>query len=321
MITIAGLHIYIPDKLESNFQLSQKFPEWNFEKIVSKTGVLSRSISDQNQFAEDLGIKASIGLMKSSQLSSDDIDAVICITQTSKRKFPGPSYRIHNELSLRSNILCLDINQGCSGFVTGLFAAHSIINGSSIRSVLLVTCDNYQKIIDNDDRSTRALFGEAASATLVKNTTDSNCHSIIGFEFFSDGSGCDSLYAEYVNGSSNMNSLRLYMNGPEVLLFSMREVPKTIHRLLERLSLTIDSIDLFVFHQGSALILDQLQKSMSIPSEKLVRNFERIGNTSSTTIPICIASEEFRSTVKDDDLVLLVGFGVGLSVSCCLMKW
>ena len=307
--------------LETNDQLKFYYPSWNFSKIQSKTGVLSRHISSSNEYAEDLGIAAARLLMDSYELSPENIDAVVCISQTAKRRFPGPSFAIQHNLKFSTDTFCLDINQGCSGFVYGLFTALSILNDANINNVILVTCDSYQKIIDPSDRSTRLLFGDAASASLISNACNSYSHNIIDFEFFSDGSGADSLYASHSNDSSTMDSIRLFMNGAEVLLFSMREVPKVVNTLLSRHSLTIDSIDFFLFHQGSSLVLDQLQKSLNIPAHKLIRNFENIGNTTSSTIPICMSSDDFSLSVKSGNLVLLVGFGVGLSVSACLMNW
>ena len=278
-----------------------------------------QDIFPQVMNTEDLGIAAARLLMDSYDYLLIT-EPIVCISQTAKRRFPGPSFAIQHNLKFSTDTFCLDINQGCSGFVYGLFTALSILNDANINNVILVA-DSYQKIIDPSDRSTRLLFGDAASASLISNACNSYSHNIIDFEFFSDGSGADSLYASHSNDSSTMDSIRLFMNGAEVLLFSMREVPKVVNTLLSRHSLTIDSIDFFLFRKGSSLVLDQLQKSLNIPAHKLIRNFENIGNTTSSTIPICMSSDDFSLSVKSGNLVLLVGFGVGLSVSACLMKW
>jgi 3-oxoacyl-[acyl-carrier-protein] synthase III len=237
-------------------------------------------------------------------------------------------------LGLRTDCGALDFNLGCSGYVYGLALAKGLIENGLCRNVLLITADTYTKLIHPKDRSVRTLFGDGAAATLISGVSDIE---VIGpFVFGTDGRGATKLIVPAGgsriplnpetatvrdDGTGNFRSMQnLFMDGPEIFNFTLKVVPSLVKQLLTKAQLDLEEVDYFVFHQANRFMLEQLRKKLKIPEEKFCINMESYGNTVSATIPMALEIAYGQEQIKQGDIVMLVGFGVGYSWGAAMIK-
>ncbi|MDY7991539.1 ketoacyl-ACP synthase III [Paenibacillus polymyxa] len=320
---IEKIEYYVPENYEANA------PE---DTITAKIGIAKRHIAKANEYASDLGVKAANKLFNANDIERNQIDMLIYCTQSPDYILPTTACLLHESLNLPKECAAFDINLGCSGYVYGLSIAKSFIESGIVNNVLFITSDTYSKYINNRDRSVKVLFGDGASATLVS-CMDSDQELIGPFVFGTDGTGKDNLIIKSgglrdpITSKSNIeerdsfgnyrSGRNLFMNGPDVFNFSLREVPSTIRSLLDKSGNTLEDYDHFVFHQANRFMLEKLRKVIKIPLEKFSYNLENIGNTVSSSIPISIYEDFSNGKIKVGDQLMLVGFGVGYSWAAC----
>ena len=292
---------FLPEIALSNASLTEKTEGWTAEKIFAKIGVAVRHVAGPDETALDLAENACRKLFDECGVSPQEIDFLVLCTQSSEYRLPSTSCLLQNRLKIPVHSGALTIDHGCSGFVYGLAVAKGLIAGGMAKNVLLVTAETYSKYIPEDDLSLRSIFGDGASATLV----DEEVAAKIGhFHFGTDGSGAEKLI---------VRDERLYMNGPEIFEFSLEIAPETMKSVLAKNKLTVDDIDLFVFHQANKYMLRTIQKVLELPEEKFYIDLRNTGNTVSGTIPIALCQLNEAGRLRPGMKVLLMGFGVGLS--------
>lgn len=334
---IAAIASYLPRQILDNDALSKLYPDWSAEKIREKTGIEERHIAAIDETAGDMAFAAAQRLFALGKCQPSDIDFVLLCTQAPDYVLPTTACVLQHRLGIPSSAGALDFNLGCSGFVYGLSLAKGLIETGSARRVLLLTADTYSKYIHPLDKSVRTLFGDAAAATLVVANDDDASGSIGPFVFGTDGSGAGNLIVEagafrtpaspetaqeYSDTSGNVRSRgSLYMNGAEVMAFSLAEVPKAIDTLLERMGIGRDDIDLFVLHQANRFMLEALRKKLKLPREKMPMHIAGCGNTVSSTIPLTLESLEQSQRLVPGTRALLVGFGVGYSWAAAAVRF
>jgi 3-oxoacyl-[acyl-carrier-protein] synthase III len=331
---IKDIATYFPNRVLSNEELGALYPEWPAEKILEKTGISERRIADVNQTAADLAYEAALNLFEQGHISAQDIDFIILCTQAPDYILPTTACVLQDRLGISRQAGALDINLGCSGFVYGLSLAKGLIETGAARCVLLLTADTYSKYIHPMDKSVRTLFGDAAAATAIA-AEDGIVESIGPFVFGTDGSGAKNLIVEagmyrlpksndtaieVVDGSGNVRGREnLYMNGAEVMSFSLKEVPKAADALLQKANKSKENIDLFVLHQANKFMLEALRKKMKVAEHKLPILVESCGNTVSSTIPIALFKLRQNGQLTKGCQIMLIGFGVGYSWAACLL--
>ena len=310
MAKILKIASHLPEEKITNEQLSNSFKNWSADKIYEKTGIKKRSKSKDNETAADLATMAAEKVLKISDISKDKIDMLIFVTQTQNQCLPTSACEIHNSLGLKTECGAFDINQGCTGYIYGLFLAKNLINNESIKKVLLLTGDTYTKLIDPNNASVSTLFGDGASATIIGHEDKES--SIGSFEFGTDGSKSDLIKCDYAGFRKSINNWgSLHMDGANVMTFTLNVIPKAINSYLKKTDSELKDYEYIIFHQANKFILERLYKKLGI-SEKGIINLENCGNTVSSSIPI--AMEEFtKNNNKKEVKILLVGFGVGLS--------
>jgi 3-oxoacyl-[acyl-carrier-protein] synthase-3 len=319
----------------TNEQLAQEFPEWSIEKIEEKTGIVERWIAAENECSSDLGVAAAEKLFRNTAFKPADIDYILFCTQSPDHFLPTSACVMQQRLGIPTSAGALDINLGCSGFVYGLGLAKALIETGQASNVLLVTAETYSKFINQRDKSVRTLFGDAGAATLIHGVTGEE--EFIGpFIYGTDGSGAQNLIVPSggmrqrlapINEPScdtdgNLRTAAdLYMNGPEIFVFTLREVPRVVQELLTRTNMALDGIDLFVFHQANQYMLEHLRKKLKIPADRFFVGMRHCGNTVSCTIPIALKQASDEGRLRPGHLVMLVGFGVGYSWGATLLRW
>jgi 3-oxoacyl-[acyl-carrier-protein] synthase-3 len=333
---ISAVFTHVPDQVLTNKALEEIFPDWPADKILSKTGIRERRIAADGETAADLAYCAAEKLFRSGVFGASDVDFLILCTQAPDHVLPTTACLLQSRLGLRRDVGAFDINLGCSGFVYGLSVAAGLIASGAARNVLLLTADTYSKYINKHDKSVRTLFGDAAAATLVS-ASEAGETSIGPFVYGTDGGGggdliveaggfrtqrCAETGVERDDGAGNIRSREnLYMNGANVMSFTLKEVPDTYRRLLENSGLGPDDLDYVVLHQANKFMLDALQKKLGLPSEKVPRRYEDIGNTVSSTIPFVLSDLIKDGALTPGKRLMLIGFGVGLSWAGVTITW
>tara|TARA_A100001011_G_scaffold400671_1_gene517435 strand:+ start:3160 stop:4083 length:924 start_codon:yes stop_codon:yes gene_type:complete len=302
---IVQIEFSFPKKKQSIKNLCKKY-RWNYNAVISKTGIKNRFVSNKSENALLLAIKACKKIK-----NIERIDALVYVTQSPEYPLPTTACIIQDKLKLSKKVLAFDINQGCSGFLYGLFTGLTMINSSQINNVLLVCSDTYTKYISNNNKSCSTIFSDAASATLIS----ANKRRITeAFNFETDGSGYKDLIVE------ESKNPKLFMDGRKVLMFTMGNVPGLVKKTLKDNKCKMKDIKMFIFHQASKVVLDNLQRILNIDNEKIYKNFQSIGNTVSSTIPIALKECLEKKRIKKGDKILICGFGVGYSMAASVVK-
>lgn len=336
-ISIRAIEYYLPETVVSNEQLAGEFPEWSVAKIEHKTGIIERHIAAPDECASDLAFHAARQLMEKSGVSRAEVDYILLCTQSPDYYLPTTACLLQNQLGIPQTVGALDFNLGCSGYIYGLGLAQGLIATGQASRLLLITADTYSKYINRQDKSVRTIFGDAAAATLLEASHQPNALLPSPFIYGTDGSGGEHLIVpaggsrnpatektavEADDSSGNLRSANnLFMNGAEVFNFTLRSVPDCIERLLAKANLRLDQIDLFVFHQANQYMLDHLRKKLQVPREKFSVCLSHCGNTVSSSIPIALHHAAANGQLRDGQLVMLVGFGVGYSWGATLLRW
>ncbi len=331
---LAAIRTTLPETVLDNEQLASQYEGWSADKIYAKTGIRTRRIAAPDECASDLAVRAVKKLAEDTGIERSSIDYLLCCTQTPDYILPTTACVLQHRLGLPISCGALDFNLGCSGYVYGLGLAKALIDSGQATTIILITSDTYSKLLNPADKSVRTLFGDGAAATLVVGREQ---ESLIGpFVYGTDGAGAGNLIvptggmrrsivaeAELVSDESgNARTVNdLYMNGAEIFNFTLRMVPDAITKLLNKTGISMEQVDLFVFHQANRFMLDHLRRKLHIPEEKFVFAMEYVGNTVSSSIPMALEHAETQGQLKPGALVMLVGFGVGYSWAATLIRW
>ncbi len=322
--SIGPIAIHLPEAVEDNADLQAEFPGWNMDLIYAKTGILARHVAAPDQCASDLGVAAAEKLFAQHGIDRQSIDFLLFCTQTPDYPLPTTACLVQDRLGLPTSTGALDFNLGCSGFVYGLSLADGLIRGGMARRVLLITAETYSKYIDPTDRSLRTIFGDGAAATLIEADGDA---SLSSFVFGTDGSGANALMVAEGGARPSSDALQpskrkrwpssLYMDGPELVKFTLEVVPSMIDRVLDASRWTTDDVDMYLMHQATFFMLEHLRARLNLEEEKLPVELEHCGNTVSSTIPMLIHDLRRSGRLRPGKQSLLIGFGVGLSWAGC----
>lgn len=322
---IKAISYYLPEKILTNEELSRIFPEYTPEEIFRRTGIKERHIAADDEIPSDSAIVATNKFFtEHTSCKKEDIDFLIFTTEMVDRRGPATACLLQNKLGLSVHIGAIDIPMGCSGFIYGLMVANALINTKVANNILFLTGDAATKVIHPKDHELRMIFGDAMAVTLI---SESKNIGIGNFVVGTDGNGAPNLIVEGCCGAEKptrewldkyadaggMPYGMLSMKGTEILNFSLKKVPPLIKEVLEKEKLSLEDIDLFIFHQASGFILEVLRRKIKIPKEKFFTNLEYLGNTVAATIPLALYDAMKAGKAKKGDRVLIAGFGIGYS--------
>lgn len=324
---IKQINYYIPEKKLTNEDLVGIFPELNANKLFEKTGIKQRGISNISELSSDKAICAAELLFSEKKIKKSEIDFLIFCTQTPDYITPSTSCIIQDKLGLNKNIGALDVNLGCTGFLYVLSLAKGLIESGIANNVLLLNSESLTNLLHPKDKSSRILFGDAATATVIS-TREEN--GIEKFVFGTNGADKDIMiikaggfrqpslkngfFPEISDEFGNIHSDDyFFMNGTSVLSFSLDISQKLVKEILKINSFSEDQIDYYIFHQANGFILDVIRKKLKIPEEKFCIDLTNTGNTVSCTIPIALKNCIDDKKIKKGNRIMLITFGVGLS--------
>lgn len=321
---IIGLGSAVPRKVVTNHDL-ESLVDTTHEWIVERTGIVERRIAEDGTAASDLGLEAARKAIESAGLSPTDIDLIIVATFTADHPLPSTSCIIQEKLGA-TNAAAFDLAAGCSGFVYGVATATSFVRCGIYRNVLVVGVDLLSRVTDWSDRTTCVLFGDGAGAAVVAPVDDGD--ELLDFVLGSDGGGKDALKID-AGGSRNPVTMQkieerqhfISMNGREVFRFAVKIMGDASVKVLDKAGLTPDDVDLFVPHQANIRIIDSAARRLKLPAEKVFVNVQKYGNTSAASIPLALTEAYSQGLMKKGDVIVMVGFGAGLTWAAGVMKW
>ena len=321
---IKAISYYLPEKVVTNEELVNEFPEWTVDKIIKKIGIIERHITAPDETSADLAIAAANKLFVEEGVDKNSVDYLIFCTQSPDYILPTTACIIQDRIGLNSSTGAIDINQGCSGWLYGISLAKGLIVGGMAKNVLLLTAETYSKYIHPRDKGNRTIFGDGAAATLI--STD-GIAEIGNFSFGTDGKGANNLIVKTgaARQKEQLNDLvfddfgipkssdHLYMNGSEILNYTLDIMPNLFVETLNKNKLSQQDIDLHVYHQPNKYISSLQQKKLKVPEDKYYCQFAKSGNTVSSTIPIALKEALNEGALKKGFKVLSIAQGLGYS--------
>jgi len=329
---IQHITYHLPEKNFSNEEFFTLFPEMRDNTNLHKVGIVNRRISAANETASDLAIKAAHKLFEETGIQASEIEFLLYVSVDLDVYTPATSSYIHRQLGLSEKCGALDHTHGCSAYIYGLTVAQSLLETLELKNVLLLTANTLTKKLHPKDKASRFLFGDGAAATLL---TASKTKGLWKPVFGSDSKNLEKIIVPHGRERTPINEnsfievsdeygntttpAHFFMDGVGVFMFSIYRVPKLVKETLEKNGLTMQDIDLFIFHQASYLIIDTLCKKLGIPASKTFSNSAQIGNTVGASIPIALAGAMAAGVAQPGHKIMLVGFGVGLSLGATIV--
>src|SRR3954471_4325437 len=322
-IGITGVGSYVPQRVLTNDDLS-KLVDTSDEWITERTGIRERRVAEPDQAASDLALPAAQQALAAAGLDAADIDLVVVATVTPDMFFPSTGSLLASALGA-DDAGAYDLSAGCTGFMYALAQAYGALAGGLAENALVVGTETLSKIVNWHDRTTCVLFGDGAGAVVLERVGEGG---FLGFELGSDGEGGKELSMPG-GGSRNPSTAEtvaqemhfLQMNGREVYKFATRVLVSSAEKLLDEIGLGVDDIDLYVPHQANKRIIDHAASKLGIPEEKVFVNVDRYGNTSSASIPLCLAQAVREGRLRAGTRVLMTGMGAGLTWGSAYTVW
>ncbi|WP_379969978.1 beta-ketoacyl-ACP synthase III [Ectobacillus sp. sgz5001026] len=306
---IVGIGRHVPEKVLTNHDL-EKIVETSDEWIRTRTGIEERHIASDDENTSDMALKAAEAAIKDAGISAEDIELILVSTVTPDQPFPTVSCMIQEKLGAK-NAAAMDISAACAGFMYGMITAKQFIESGTYKYVLVVAVEKLSKITDWTDRNTAVLFGDGAGAAIIGPVSEGR--GILSFELGADGSGGKHLYED--------EQKHIIMNGREVFKFAVRQMGDSAISVIEKAGLTKEDVDFLVPHQANIRIMESSRQRLGLPEEKMSKTVAKYGNTSASSIPIAIVEELNNGRIKDDDVIVLVGFGGGLVWGAVVIRW
>jgi 3-oxoacyl-[acyl-carrier-protein] synthase-3 len=320
---ILGLGIALPEQRLTNADLETRM-ETSDDWIVERTGIRERRVAAEGEWTSTLATEAGAQAIKRSGITTEDIDLVIVATLTPDQPMPSTAAYVQDNLGIRAG--AFDLGAACSGFTYSLVVASSMIATGGIRNALVIGAEVLTRVVDPHDRGTAILFGDGAGAAVVGPAPEGE--GILAWDIGCDGSLASILDipagGSRIPASAESVANKLHfakMEGREVFRRAVRVVIDSASTTLEHAGITADQVDLFVPHQANIRIIEAVNQRLGIPMERTVVNVDRYGNTSAASIPIALAEAEHAGRIKPGDLVLLSGFGAGMTWATTLIRW
>ena len=306
---IIGLGRYVPEKVVTNFDL-EKIMDTSDEWIRTRTGIEERHFAAENQETSDLAVAAAKDAIAKAGIMPEEIGLILVATVTQDQTFPSVACMVQEQIGA-VNAAAMDQAAACAGFIYSLVTAKQFVESSAYKYVLVVGVEKLSKVIDWEDRNTAVLFGDGASAAIVGPVSEGR--GILSFELGADGTGGKHLYLTQQE--------TIAMNGREVFKFAVRQMGESAVNVLDKAGLTKEDVDFLVPHQANIRIMESARERLALPAEKMSKTIHKYGNTSAASIGISLAEELEAGKIKDDDLLVLVGFGGGLTWGAVAMRW
>lgn len=306
---ILGIGRYLPGKIVTNKDFEARI-DTSDEWIRTRTGIEERRIASEEFDTSNMAYEAAKQALLHANLKAEDLDLILVATVTPDRAFPSVACMIQEQLGAKK-AAAMDVSAACAGFMYGMITAEQFIKNKVYKNILVVGVEKLSKITDFNDRNTAVLFGDGAGAVVMGPVSDEK--GILAFELGADGTGGKHLY--------NNDEQHIVMNGREVFKFAVRQMGESCVKVLEKAGLGKEDVDFLIPHQANIRIMESARERLELPVEKMSKVVHKYGNTSSASIPIALVEELESGRIKDGDLIVMVGFGGGLTWGAIALKW
>jgi len=306
---IIGLGRALPEKILTNFDL-EKMVDTNDEWIRTRTGIEERRIADDNTNTSDIAYEAAKKAIENANISPEDIDLILVATVTPDQPFPTVACMLQERLGC-VKAAAMDLSAACAGFMYGMVTAKQFIDNGAYKYALVIGVEKLSKITNWEDRNTAVLFGDGGGAVVLGQVSEGR--GILSFELGADGSGGKHLFQD--------DDDFIQMNGREVFKFAVRQMGESSENVLVKAGLSKEDVDFLIPHQANIRIMEASRQRLNLPEEKMSKTVHKYGNTSAASIPISLVEEYEAGKIKDDDVIVLVGFGGGLTWGAIALRW
>lgn len=308
-VGVLGTGHYVPTKVLTNKEL-EEIVETNDEWIRTRTGIEERRIASDDMDTADMAYFAAVDALKEANIEPEEIGLILVATVTPNKPFPSVACMLQDRLGAK-NAAAMDVSAACSGFMYGMITAKQFIETDAYKYVLVIGAEKLSKITDWTDRNTCVLFGDGAGAAVLGKVAEGK--GILSFELGANGAGGEHLY-------QNAGSY-LVQNGREVFKFAVRQMPDSVVNVVEKAGLEKEDVDFLVPHQANMRIMNIARERLGIAEDKMAQSIKKYGNTSAASIPIALSEEVKNGKINDNDIVVLVGFGGGLTWGAVALRW
>lgn len=308
-VGVLGVGHYLPEKVTTNKDF-EKTLDTTDEWIRSRTGIEERRFASDDENTSHMAYKAAKLALNHAEVSAEDIDLILVATVTPDTPFPSVSAMLQERLGAKK-AAAMDLGAACAGFMYAMITAKQFIKNGAYENVLIVGADKLSKIIDFEDRNTAVLLSDGAGAAVMGKVSEGK--GVLSFELGADGSGGKELYQK--------DDGYLYMNGREVFKFAVRQMPQSTFNVVEKAGLSKEDVDYLVPHQANIRIMDAARSRIGISKEKMAKTIHKYGNNSAASIPIALSESVQKGKIAEDDVVVLVGFGGGLTWGAVALRW
>lgn len=304
---ILGIGSYVPERIVTNYDL-ERMMDTSDEWIRTRTGIEERRIASDDVNTSHMAAEAAKQALEDAGIAAEQIDLILVATVTPDYAFPSVACMVQDQIGAK-HAAAMDISAACAGFMYGMVTAQQFIQSGAYKYVLVIGSEKLSKIVDWNDRNTAVLFGDGAGAAVMGPVSEGR--GVLSFELGADGSGGMHLYQDE----------HITMNGREVFKFAVRQMGDSSMRVLEKAGLTKEDVDFLVPHQANIRIMESSRQRLNLPEEKMSTTIRKFGNTSSSSIPLALVEERTNGRIKDGDLIVLVGFGGGLTWGAVALRW
>lgn len=321
---VLGTGSYLPERILNNRELAERFgcsEEW----ILTRTGIRERRFAEPGTGSSDLGVIAAERALAASGITARQIDLIVCATYTPDMAFPATACIVQERLGAKP-AAAFDLQAACSGFVYALVTAAQYVMAGNVRHALVIAAEVNSSIVDPMDQKVTPLFGDGAGAVVV-GRVDGGA-GVLGFHLGADGGG-GRLFFMPAGGSRRPATFEtvearehyIKMDGPSLFRFGVDAMAQASRNALDRAGIPVDAVDVFIPHQANMRIIDAGLERLGIPRAKTLVTLDRFANTAAASIPIALDEAVRAGRVEPGMIVLLTGFGAGLTWGSTVLRW
>jgi 3-oxoacyl-[acyl-carrier-protein] synthase-3 len=321
---LAGIGSAVPPRVVGNTELAARL-DTSDEWIRTRTGIRQRHVVDPGVSTSDLAVDAAVGALKSAGVA--EVDTVVLATSTPDRLCPATAPLVASRLGL-PQVAAFDVDAVCSGFVYALATAAGLIAAGIAGSVLVIGADTFSTILDPDDRTTTAIFGDGAGAVLLRPGEPDEPGALGPFDLHSDGELADLITVpaggsrqRSAGGPAPRGDYFFQMRGRSVFGHAVVRMAESVRTVLARAGWQLADVDRIVGHQANSRILAAVARELEVDPDRMVCNLDRVGNTAAASIPLALADAARSGQVRTGHRVLLSAFGGGATWGAAALRW
>lgn len=323
---IAGLGSFLPEKVLTNYDL-EKMVETSHDWIVQRTGIEKRHIVAEDEGTSDMCVRAAQRALEDAKMTVDQIEMIVVCTLSGDYKMPATACLVQAKLGAK-NIMSFDLNAACSGFLYGLHVVDQFIKTGAYTNILVIGAESLTRILNYKDRETCILFGDGAGAFIMTRADETDHNILMTAHAHAEGSLFDLLWAP-AGGTKTPFSQKVLDEGSQYMIMKGKEIFKNATRAmaacckeaLEKTNTKVEEIDWIVPHQANMRITEAVSNYFDFPMAKIISTVHETGNTSAASIPIAFDIAYREGRIKRGQLILLTGFGAGLTSGSALLRF